>query len=283
LEHGSFWPVKLGFREPAFGGHVNKQKPGNSLGIQSIEVGGRLLRAFVSTTAPTSLTELAAAAGMSPSKAHRYLASFIRIGLVKQSELNGRYDLGSLVSELGFTALRRLDIFELGQDAVTELCEATGITSSLTIWTDGGPTIIRWCKNRQPIDVSFRIGEVLPVLASANGRIFAAYLPRSRTERLIAGELAANAEAPESGGLRSLAEVEAAVREIRANRLAIADGSAHPSVSAISAPVFDQNNHVAAGLTVVGVKGFIDLSLDGQPARTLRRIADALSRRLGAG
>jgi DNA-binding IclR family transcriptional regulator len=260
---------------------MSPPKSHNSLGIQSIEVGGRLLRAFVSTTGPASLTELAAASGMSPSKAHRYLASFIRIGVVAQHESNGRYDLGPLASELGFTALRRLDIFELGQDAVNELCDATGITSSLTIWTERGPTIIRWSKSRQPVDVSFRLGDPLPILASANGLIFAAYLPRSQTQRLIDNELAAAPGLAQAARFRNIADVEAVVAEIQANRLAVADGTANYSVSAISAPVFDQNSQVAAALTVVGVKGFIDLSLSGQPAVTLRRIADGLSRRLG--
>ena len=257
-------------------------KPRSSLGIQSIEVGGRLLRAFVATSEATSLTELAAAAGMSPSKAHRYLASFIRIGLVAQTASNGRYDLGPLASELGFNALRRLDIFELGQDAVDALCEATGITSSLTIWTERGPTIIRWSKSRHPVDVSFRLGEPLPVLASANGLIFAAYLPRGQTQRLIDIELADHRGLMPAAKPRRLAALEASLAAIRANRLAVADGTASYSVSALSAPVFDQNNQLAAAITVVGVKGSIDLSPRGPPALTLSRIADGLSRRLGA-
>ena len=53
-------------------------------GIQSIEVGGQLLRALVRSGEPMMLRDLAAAAGMPPAKAHPYLVSFARLGLVEQ-------------------------------------------------------------------------------------------------------------------------------------------------------------------------------------------------------
>lgn len=51
-------------------------------GIQSVEVGHALLEALARARGPLMLRDLAAAAGMRAAKAHRYLVSFQRLGLV---------------------------------------------------------------------------------------------------------------------------------------------------------------------------------------------------------
>ncbi len=259
-----------------------ERKDGTRWGIQSIEIGGRLLRAFILSGEPMPLTALARAAAMTPSKAHRYLASFIRVGLVSQQEKSGRYELGPMVVELGFTALRRLDAFQLGQEAVDTLCGQLDLAVSLTIWTDLGPTIARWAMSPKPIDVYFRLGVVLPLLSSSNGRIFAAYLPRDHTQRLIEAELAERRGRASRAGLHSMRDVEDLLAEVRAQGLGVADGTTDPAVCSVSAPVFDQNNRIVAALTAVGVRGMMDISGRGRPAIAVRSMAGALSRRLGA-
>ena len=51
-------------------------------GIQSVEVGGQLLKALAHHGRPMALKDLARAADMTPAKAHPYLVSFGKIGLV---------------------------------------------------------------------------------------------------------------------------------------------------------------------------------------------------------
>jgi len=58
-------------------------------GIQSIEVGGQLLLALGRTGKPMVLKELALEAGMPAAKAHPYLVSFARLGLIEQDLLTG--------------------------------------------------------------------------------------------------------------------------------------------------------------------------------------------------
>jgi hypothetical protein len=79
-------------------------------GIQSIEVGVPLLRVLADHGAPMMLRDLAKAAGMPAAKAHRYLVSFVRTGLVIQdANQSGRYDLGHFALDLGLASLARLD------------------------------------------------------------------------------------------------------------------------------------------------------------------------------
>ena len=61
------------------------KRRGERTGIQSIEVGLPLLVALTDAAGPMTLTDLAGAADMTPSKAHKYLASFVRVGLVPKT------------------------------------------------------------------------------------------------------------------------------------------------------------------------------------------------------
>src|SRR5258706_93112 len=84
-------------------------------GIQSVEVGGRLLRALIGSAGAMNLTPLAKAAKMPATKARRYLVSFIRLGLVAQDPQSGKYNLGPLA--LGFDEAN--EIFQPGISAVS--------------------------------------------------------------------------------------------------------------------------------------------------------------------
>ena len=52
--------------------------------IQSVETGFPLLAALVDAGIPLTLRNLASRAGMTSAKAHPYLVSFTRVGLVQQ-------------------------------------------------------------------------------------------------------------------------------------------------------------------------------------------------------
>ncbi len=58
---------------------------------------------------------------MSPAKAHRYLVSFLRLGVVAQDPLSGRYELGGFALQLGLARLARIDGVKLARIALAEL------------------------------------------------------------------------------------------------------------------------------------------------------------------
>jgi DNA-binding IclR family transcriptional regulator len=75
-------------------------------GIQSIEIGGRLLRVLADAIQPMMLGGLADAAGMPPGQAHAYLVSFRKMQLVEQDGVSGRYRLGPFALRLGLACFR---------------------------------------------------------------------------------------------------------------------------------------------------------------------------------
>jgi DNA-binding IclR family transcriptional regulator len=250
-------------------------------GVQSIEVGAALLRELANGDGPMKLTELAAAAGMSTSRAHKYLASFIRCGLVRQSQPSGRYGIGPLAAEIGFAALRNMDVVELAQDVLDDLRDQLQTVVSLTVWANRGPTIVRRSVHDQTVSLMVQLGGVMSMLTSSNGRVFSAYAPREMTAPLIAAELNERNGLAARAGIRTMADIEALLADVRAQGFATAPGTLHKGVMAASAPVFDYTGRIVASLTLVGLED-LDITPKGRPVRTLLKAAADLSKRLGA-
>ncbi len=249
-------------------------------GVQSMEVGLSLLKAMVGGRRSMMLKEIATAAGMPPSKAHRYLVSLIRAGLVEQEAYSSRYSLGPFALNLGLVALDRLDRIRLGLTAVANLRDTINETTALAVWSDTGPVIVRWERPRRPITVNVVTGTTLGMLSTTAGRVFAAWLPEERTASLIAGEIEAG-QAPAS--IRTLEDARELLARIRQRGVAVISGDyiVH-GIEALAAPVFNFQNEITLALVVVGVQGSIDLGDDSQVIRELKNAAHALSERLGS-
>ena len=94
-------------------------------GIQSVEIGIGVLDALVRLGRPSSLTDIARASGQSVSQAHRYLASFVNTGFLRQDPATALYDLHTGALRLGLAAMGRLDTFEEASRAAQELVAAS--------------------------------------------------------------------------------------------------------------------------------------------------------------
>lgn len=250
-------------------------------GVQSFEVGAGVLRAVVRGQRLMTLKDIAAAAQMPPSKAHRYLVSLIRTGLIEQDPLTSRYKLGPFALDIGLVALDRLDRVRLGLSAISDLRDRINETVGLAVWGDHGPVIVRWERPQRPITVNVVTGTSLPLLSSASGRVFGAWLPKSQTAAQISKELKARER---HSGLGTRSEVDALFARIRADGVApVTQHYIFAGVQAVAAPVFNFKNQITMAISVVGVEGIsADLGAGSALVQELKKAAEALSWGLGA-
>ena len=104
--------VDGGSKKPRVAGG-NKPAAGERRGVQSIDIGMRILSILAASREPLPLKKISEEVGMAPSNVHRYLASFISSGLLRQDAGTSRYDLGRLALRVGLSALSRVDILEM--------------------------------------------------------------------------------------------------------------------------------------------------------------------------
>lgn len=263
---------------------VKKRKPASVKGAngnRSVVVGVHLLKTIAAIEGPATLGDIAAKAGMSASRTHRYLAGLIQTGLVEQEINSGRYALGATIVELGLTALGRTDAVKLGSETLSLLTERTGLVSLLSTWGSHGPTIIKWEQGRLNTAVRIREGRNLPLLTTATGRVFLAYVSEQDIHDLLQQELARQIASPKSKP-RDMADVQALRAEVLRHGFGRMIGEENPGLVALATPVFDHDGRIVLTITLVSIIGTIDAEYDGEPARELKAMAHQLSRRLGA-
>jgi DNA-binding IclR family transcriptional regulator len=257
---------------------MNKNTPANTddrAGIQSVEVAARLLDAMAAADGPVPLKELADAAGMAASKAHRYLVSMCRTGMMEQDSATGMYNFGRAALAIGLAALGRIDVVAVATRALRGLSDRTGATAVLAVWGEHGPTVIRFEESAQPVRMNVRVGSTLPTARSAIGQIFAAFLPTSIVRSQIISE---NRHFGGDHDVETFSEILSAVRQRRLNRNV---GDYIPGVSAIAAPVFDAQGRLVAVVGLLGHQASLDTSWTGSVAETLDWRARDISEQLG--
>lgn len=222
-------------------------------GIQSVEVGGRILKLLMHSSGPMSLKEIAEAAGMPSASAYPYLVSLCRTGLIENNKLTGRYDLGPTSMQLGVARMRRLDSVRIATEGVVDLALASGKYVALSVWGSFGPTVIRIEEGLGTLYLNMRIGTVMSLSRTATGRVFAAYLPARELSRFLEARAAEGAK-----DIETIEDLQPAIEAVRKRGYDRAVGVPVPGANAFCAPVFDHTGRIAFAVTIMGPDGEFD-------------------------
>ena len=249
-------------------------KPGEQIGVQSVETAGHILKTLAGLDGPQNLSALSEAAGLAPAKAHRYLVSLIRAGLIEQNDADGRYDFGGAARLIGRVALNRLDLVRIGSQILSKLRDDLRETVFMGVWTPQGPMVLQWLDVVRPVSLVIRPGSIMPLYTSAFGLICAAFLPP---------DVVANApELRESAGAARVAPRSAAeLGEIREQGFSTVRGELIQGLDALAVPVLDSRNDLVACLAAVGASGSLETAPDGAVVAGLKRAARQFENALG--
>lgn len=247
-------------------------------GIQSIEVGNELLVVLANASQPLTLKDLAMRAKMSAPKAHRYLVSYARLGLVAQEADSGRYGLGEFALRLGLAALGRLDPVAAAAGVMRELAAEIDQTVAVAIWANHGATFVRWAGVDSPVSATLRVGSVMPLSRSATGLMFLAFQPERRWAALLKAELASNTR--QRFNPQTQAQLEPVLERIRRQGYSRTNEFI-PGITGIAVPVFGFDDELALGLVTLGYSVGFE-AREGKIRPALLRCASRLSERLGA-
>jgi DNA-binding IclR family transcriptional regulator len=215
-------------------------------GIQSVDIGFRVLSVLAAEPGPATLSIIAARAGLSPPQAHRYLSSLIAAGMAHQNAASSRYELGPQAIQIGLAALARTDIFADADPAIGEFARESGRTTLLAARGPLGPTIVRWHVGRRPVITSLSVGSVLPLFNSATGFVFLGFMPDDEVDEARKSERTAP---PAS-------DVAAIGRKVRTDMYATVDELLIPGLRATAVPILDTQGRAALVATVIATAAF---------------------------
>jgi DNA-binding IclR family transcriptional regulator len=250
-------------------------------GVNSVEVAGLLLRLLTEAGGPMRLADLSRAAAMPSAKAHRYLVSLARAGLVEQDATTARYELGPLMLRAGLAALGRSDALKRAERVLEGLAARTGETAAAAVWGTHGPTHVRLVEARHELAASVPPGHVCPMTYSASGLVFCAFGDAAQTRALAAQEVAQNRAMARPGAPTSLAALDRLAETVRARGVATVANEGEGGLSAVSVPVFEADGRrLRLALTVFGRVGRLNVDPAGPVAALLAEAARQLAAEL---
>ncbi|MEO6407349.1 MAG: flavin reductase [Burkholderiaceae bacterium] len=193
------------------------------------------------------------------------------------------HDMGSAAGAPRGANIARLQAIRVATRALVDLSAELDATLGLGVWGNKGPTMVRWQESSQPISENLRTGLVLPVLTSATGLAFAAWLPQALSAPFVEAELAGTADPVAVAD--DFAQRLASIRRDGLVRLAGSRAFEDwygTTINALSVPVFETGGAMVLALTAIGAADRLDLAEAGQLVTGLRGTAAELTRKLSA-
>ncbi len=249
-------------------------------GIQSVEVGARLLQAIAAARRPIGLTDLGAAAGLAPAQAFTYLVSLSRLELVKRDSFSGDYEPGPLALRLGLLRLEQTVAYRAAMPQALALAQAGGFSVAVCMPGPKGPTIVRYEHAGLPLHVNLHIGTVMSLQATATGRIFCAFASAEEREIMWASQL--GSDLSDQTLQVDQAAFEMQLAEVRTRGMERGINTPSPGISSLCAPVFNCDGQLCLALTIIGGSGLINVEWDGPVAAALDSTAKTISATLAA-
>lgn len=258
------------------GGTAAAEGPRETSGVvQSVDRALTVL-ALLARSGELGVTQLAAGLGVHKSTAFRLLATLEAHDLVEQVADRGKFRLGVGLLRLAGAGVARLDLVQESRPVAVRLAHQVGETVDLTILSGCGALYLDQVPGPSALALHNGVGQVVPLHATAHGKVLLAFGPPELTEGLARSLPRFTARTTgDADRLRAeLAEVEGLGFAVTVDELEV-------GLTAVAAPVRSAEGEVTAA---VGASGpTFRLPPERLPAIADQVVAAAaeISRRLG--
>lgn len=221
-------------------------------GINSLELGLKILEYIAEYGKPVTLKALSELAEMSPSRLHKYLVSLVKLGYISQQN-DSKYSLSTSSLKIGISALRLIDPIQIAFSYAEKLHQDYDRTITVAIWNGNYPLVIKWLDSSRSLNVNIRLGSQLSPFTSASGRIFLAFLPEHRRQKILNDFFDAPPALPRhQGHPLNQHEFTELLEEIKEERVCRFKQDYLPDINVVSAPIFDADNNISSIINLLG-------------------------------
>jgi DNA-binding IclR family transcriptional regulator len=215
-------------------------------GVQSIERAFALLRAL--SVGPAGVTELSDRTDLPKSTVARLLGALVSEGAVERIEVGGDYRLGGELLELAQSTSPARSLIATARPFLTELTEATGETSGISVLEDGHVRYLDNVESDEEVQVRDWTGELVPFNVVSSGFVLVAGLPADDIDLLLDQPLAASTER----SLDTMDAVRARLEEVRRTGHVWGCGEFDDGMNSVAAAVVDSRGVTVAALHIHG-------------------------------
>jgi DNA-binding IclR family transcriptional regulator len=152
---------------------IRPEPAAERLPVRAIQRAFDLLAVLDGPPQTRTLSALARKVDLPISTAARILATLEQTGFVRR-ESGGQYTPGIRLLQVGLTALKATNIYELSEPHLRHLAEATGETANLAVRADAANAIyLRQVVSDNPVHHATWLGMLLPIDKTASGQALA--------------------------------------------------------------------------------------------------------------
>jgi IclR family transcriptional regulator, blcABC operon repressor len=239
---------------------------------------GRLLDLVSAAPGPMTVSELARRLELPKSTVHGLCATLANLDLLARESDRG--------FKIGPHVMRWANAFAARTDVATEfvaLWDSFNVLPGETItlsMLDGAEVVYIACRNSSAaLGVTFRVGMRLPAPFTATGKAILSTMSEEAVRGIMANRW------PEPLTQYSVRDIDSFLEELAVTRergFSIDNGQVREGMWCFGIPVRNAENRVVAGVAVSMLSGQVDQPTTDLIARTIRRVANTLSARLGA-
>jgi DNA-binding IclR family transcriptional regulator len=224
-----------------------QQKTSSVYRVQVLDRAVTILNILAEAREGVGLADVAIAAGVHKSTAHRIIMSLESQRLIARDPATSKYRLGLRLFELGSAAIAQFNIRDRARRFLEMVVNEAGETVHLCVMDAGEVLYLDKIEPVRSIRLSSRIGLRNPAHCTAVGKAMMAWLPETEVEA-IAQRHGLRRFTPTT--ITTLAELRAEFIKIRACGYAVDDEEHEDGVRCIAAAVRDHSGRPAAAISI---------------------------------
>lgn len=220
--------------------------PGDSY-VQSFARGLQVIRSFSAQAPRQTLSDVAAATGLTRAGARRILLTLQTLGYV---ENDGRlFALTPRILDLGFAYLSSMPIWSLAEPELEALARQVQESCSIAVLDGTDVVYVMRVPVQKIMRVTLGVGSRLPAWCTSMGRLLLGGLPPEQArERLAASQI----QAFTRHTLTDPAAIEARIAQARRQGWTLTNQELEEGMISIAAPIVDRAGRVVAALNISG-------------------------------
>lgn len=225
-----------------------------------------------------TVTEMANRLNLAKSTVHGLCATMVNLGLLMRRNDNS-FHIGPHVMRWSNAFAATADLIAEFSAIDDEMKVLTGETITLSV-IEGAEVMYIACRNSTlPLGITFRIGMRLPAPFTATGKAILSTMSDDQVRAHMANRW------PQPLTVNSVTDIDALLAELAETRqrgFSIDNGQVREGMICLGIPVRNATNKVVAGVAVSFLSVDVDLATINTMATNIWKVADLLSRQLGA-
>lgn len=234
--------------------------------VRSINRALQILKCFNWNEREFTLTEIANKLDLPKSTVTRLLATIESEGFISKNIKTNHYKLGNTIYYLGLIAKESMDLRQISNQIMEEICRTTKETVNLYLLENLEKVCFNQIESPLAIKRYVRIGERSPIWYGATGKVILAYL-----DEKVWYEMAKHLKSYTEKTIVDPHEFIEELEKIRNRGYAVSVGEKESDVGCVAAPIFDDSCNVIGCTSISGptyrfpedTDYFVSLIIDG--------------------